>query len=149
MLGHHDRDRFEVIGYHLRPVDGGDCCADIEAAVDWVVDVPALSDMEAADRIHDDGIDVLVDIDGYTSRNRVGIFALRAAPLQACWLGFPGTLGAGWFDYIIADKVVVPPGADRHYAKAVVRLSDIRPTTIATYGSRPACAGPTMVCQMT
>ena len=122
LFGHHDRDRFEVTGYHLRPVDGGDCRADIEASMDRMVDVSALSDVEAADRIHDDRIDVLVDIDGYTSRNRAGIFALRPAPVQAGWLGFPGTLGADWLDYIIADNVVAPPGADGHYTESVARL---------------------------
>ncbi|MFP6743819.1 MAG: tetratricopeptide repeat protein, partial [Alphaproteobacteria bacterium] len=82
MFGHHDRDKFAVTGYHLRPGDGGDCRADIEAAMDRMVDVSALSDVGAADRIHDDRIDVLVDVDGYTSRHRAGIFALRPAPIQ-------------------------------------------------------------------
>lgn len=122
MFGHHDRDRFEVIGYHLRPGDGGACRADIEAAMDRFVDVSALSDVEAADRIHGDGIDILIDIDGYTSRNRAGIFALRPARVEAGWLGFPGTTGADYLDYIIADAMVTPPGTDSHYSEAVVRL---------------------------
>jgi predicted O-linked N-acetylglucosamine transferase (SPINDLY family) len=122
MFGHHDRDRFEVIGYHLRPGDGGACRADIEAAMDRFVDVSALSDVEAADRIHGDGIDILIDIDGYTNCNRAGMFALRPARVQAGWLGFPGTTGADYLDYIIADAVVTPPGTDSHYSEAVVRL---------------------------
>ena len=123
MFGHHDREHFEIIGYSLRPGgEDSECRAHIAAGMDRMVDVAGLSDVEAADLIHRDRIDVLVDIDGYTSRHRAGIFALRPAPLQAGWLGFPGTLGADWLDYVIADRVVAPAGAEAHFSEALVRL---------------------------
>ena len=69
-------------------------------------------------------IDVLVDLKGFTRGARTNIFAHRAAPIQVNYLGYPGTMGAGYFDYIIADSIVVPPGEEAFYAEKVVRLPD-------------------------
>ena len=122
MFGHHDRTRFEVYGYALRPSDGSSRRAAIEAGMDHFRNLLDLADTAAAQRISRDRIDVLVDLDGFTQGNRSGIFALRPAPLQAAYLGFPGTLGAPYMDYIIADAVVVPAEHTANYEEAVVRL---------------------------
>ena len=122
MFRHHDRTRFEVYGYALRPSDGSSRRAAIEAGMDHFRNLFDMPDAGAAQQINRDRIDVLVDIDGFTQGNRSGIFALRPAPLQALYLGFPGTLGAPYMDYIVADGVVVPAEHAADYQEAVVRL---------------------------
>lgn len=69
-------------------------------------------------------VDIAVDLTGYTEDNRTAIFAARPAPVQVNYLGFPGTLGADYIDYIVADAFVIPEEARRHYAKQVVWLPD-------------------------
>ena len=80
-----------------------------------------MNDRATAELIHRDGIDILVDLMGYTNGQRLKIFALRPAPVQVTWLGFAGTVG-GEMDYLIADKALVPDGAERFYMESVVRM---------------------------
>src|SRR3989344_1962191 len=68
------------------------------------------------------GIDIAIDLMGFTTGCRFGIFAHRCAPIQAGYLGYPGTTGADYMDYVIADKVVVPPDARRHFTEKLVYL---------------------------
>ena len=104
----HDRSRFEITGYTLRPGDGSAYWHDISRTCDRMVDLSLLSNGEAAQRIAADGIHILVDLHGYTKYGRQEIFALRPAPVQVSFLGYPGTLGASYIPYIIADEVVLP-----------------------------------------
>ncbi|MGB7597517.1 MAG: tetratricopeptide repeat protein [Gallionella sp.] len=104
----HDRDRFEVFGYSLHPGDGSSIRRDIENGCDVFRELSGLDDRAAAGIIHRDGIDILVDLAGYTRYSRAGIFAMRPAPLQAGYLGFLHTTGAKFIDYVIADPVVLP-----------------------------------------
>lgn len=69
-------------------------------------------------------IDIAIDLNGFTKHNRTGIFALRAAPIQVNYLGYPGTMGAEYIDYLIADRVVIPPDDQRHYVEKIVYLPD-------------------------
>jgi len=85
-------------------------------------DIAAMSDPAAAQRVRDAQIDVLVNLNGYFGSPRNGVFALRPAPVQVNYLGFPATLGAAWMDYIIADPIVIPPDACKYYDEAVVWL---------------------------
>jgi predicted O-linked N-acetylglucosamine transferase (SPINDLY family) len=85
-------------------------------------DLAALSDEQAAARIAALGIDILVDLKGYTTDHRIGIFRRRPAPLQVSWLGYPGTLGDPAIDYIVADPVVIPPDAAQGYCERILRL---------------------------
>jgi len=116
----HDRSRFEIIAYSFGPDDGSECRRRLLAAFDRFVDVRAESFQATARRIAGDGIDILVDLKGYTGGARSEIFALRPAPLQVNFLGYPGTTGAGFMDYIIADRIVVPAEDRRWYAEHVV-----------------------------
>ena len=93
-------------------------------AADEFVDVSALNDSDAARCIAAAGVDILVDLNGSTDNGRMGIVAWRPAPIQVNWLGFPGTLGADCYDYLVADRFVVPPGAESAYAETIVRLPD-------------------------
>ncbi len=118
----HDRDRFEVIAFSYGPETGDAMHKRLVAAFDTFVDISILSDVDAAARSRAMGIDIAIELAGHIDEARTGIFAARAAPLQVNYLCYPGTMGAPYFDYIIADPVVVPPGAERFYSENVVRL---------------------------
>ncbi|MBI4182745.1 MAG: tetratricopeptide repeat protein [Proteobacteria bacterium] len=118
----HDRGAVEVFAYSLGPDDGGAERRRVERESDRFVELRGTGDPEAAARIAADRLDLLVDLKGYTRGNRARILALRPAALQVSWLGYPGTLGAGFIDYAIADAVVTPPALAPHFAEAIVRL---------------------------
>ena len=88
------------------------------------IDVRGMSDREVAQWLRTQEIDIAVDLKGYTYDARLGILAQRPAPVQVTYLGFPGTLGATYIDYLVADEVVVPLEARAHYAEQVVYLPD-------------------------
>ena len=104
----HDRDRVEITGYSFGHDDGSEYRRRIAAACDRFVDLRDASHRAAAERIAADGIDVLVDLMGHTGGSRPEVFALRPAPVQATWLGYPGTTGGRYMDYLIADRIVLP-----------------------------------------
>ncbi|MBL6459256.1 tetratricopeptide repeat protein [Belnapia sp. T6] len=118
----HDRRRVEVIGCCLSPEDGSPARRRLLAGFDQMLMLRDLSDAEAAARIRAAGIEVLVDLTGHTQGARTEILAARPAPVQAQWLGYVGTMGADFIDYILADDHVIPPGAERCFAERVVRL---------------------------
>lgn len=120
----HDRGRFEVFTYSYGPDDGSPIRARIRSACEHFAGVSGESFVETAQRIVRDEIDVLVDLKGYTLASRPQIIALRPAPVQVNWLGYPGTMGTDCVDYIIADPFIIPAGAERHYSEKVVRLPD-------------------------
>ena len=120
----HDRHAFEVVAYSCGPGDGGAMRQRLLGAFDRFVDVSAMSDAAAAQRIREDEIDILMDLKGYTHAARSGIVALRPAPLVVNYLGYPGTLGAGIADYVIGDPTVTPLDAAQHYAEKLVLLPD-------------------------
>lgn len=124
VLEQHDREGFEVFAIDNGWNDGSALRARIESAVTEVVPIRALDDRAAAAAVRERGIDILVNLNGYFGQARNNLFSLRPAPIQVNYLGFPGTLGAGFIDYLIADPVVIPP-ADRHfYTEKVVYLPD-------------------------
>jgi predicted O-linked N-acetylglucosamine transferase (SPINDLY family) len=139
VLEQHDRSRFEIIGVDNGDADGSALRRRVAAALDRRVPIAGLDDPRAAALIREHGVDVLVNLNGYFGRARNGVFALRAAPVQVNYLGFPGTLGAGWMDYLVADDIVIPPGEEAHYREAVVRLPG---SYQANDGRRPIDAGP-------
>lgn len=120
----HDRDGFAVHAYSYGINDGTAERRRWEQAFDQFHDIRALTLHEAAERIHADGIDILVDLTGYTQSSRSGILALRPAPVQASWLGFPGSMGAPFVDYLIADAFITPPGCEADYSERLLRLPD-------------------------
>ena len=124
LIERHDRDRFEVTGYSSGPDDGTAIRQRMSQAFDHFVDIRALSHAEAARLIHRDGIDILVDLMGYTRDARPQILACRPAPVQVNFLGYPGTMGADFIDYLIADPVCVPLQDEIFFSEKVVRLPD-------------------------
>jgi predicted O-linked N-acetylglucosamine transferase (SPINDLY family) len=120
----HDRTRFEVFAYAYGPDDGSAIRARIRGACEHFIDISADSHVAAARRIREDGVDILVDLTGYTLGARTWILALRPAPIQVNWLGYPGTLGADCVDVLIADPFIVPEGKEGGYAERILRLPD-------------------------
>ena len=104
----HDRTQFEIFGVSFGPDDGSDMRARIAAAFDRFVDVRAKTDREIAGLLHEFEIDIAVDLNGHTQGARPGILAHRPAPVQVVYLGYPGTVGADFIDYILADATVLP-----------------------------------------
>ncbi|HEX2649993.1 MAG TPA: tetratricopeptide repeat protein [Burkholderiales bacterium] len=118
----HDRSRVEVIGYSHGIDDASRTRGRLRRAFDRFVDVAALGGAEAAARIRADGVQVLVDLKGHTAEARPEILALRPAPVQAGYVGYPGTSGAGFIDYLIADRYVAPPEHAADYSEKLVWL---------------------------
>ena len=124
LLEQHDRRRFEVFGYCFSPDDGSDVRKRLLAAFDAHVDVRSLSHAQAARRIHADGIDILIDLKGYTKDARTEILAHRPAPVQVNFLGYPGSMGADFIDYILADAFVAPAHLQPSFTERIVHLPD-------------------------
>jgi len=122
LFENHDRDRFEIVAFSHGPARADAYRARIEGCVDAIVEVGGLDHDEAASEIARRGIDLLVDLKGHTRDNRLAVFARRPAPVQVTYLGFPGTTGAPWMDWLIADRVVAPPEIARHWSERVVHL---------------------------
>jgi predicted O-linked N-acetylglucosamine transferase (SPINDLY family) len=118
----HDRSKVEVFAYYCGPPSDSPHAQRNKAAVEHWVDIRGMSDDEATARIGADGIDVLVDVNGLTKDARTGVFARRAAPIQVNWLGFPGSMGSPYHNYIVADDWIIPPGSELYYSEKVVRL---------------------------
>jgi predicted O-linked N-acetylglucosamine transferase (SPINDLY family) len=120
----HDRDRFELVGYDLSPPREDDYRARMRAAFGNFVSMHEMPNEVAADRIVTDEIDVVIDLNGWTAGNRASVLAPRPAPVQVQWLGYAGTVGAPWIDYIIADRTLIPPEDEIFYSEKVIRLPD-------------------------
>ena len=120
----HDRSRFEVSAWSFGPDVQDAMRARLQKAFDQFNDVRNQSDMEVAALLRAREIDIVVDLKGFTDGCRPVIFARRVAPIQVNYLGYPGTTGADYMDYIIGDAEVIPQEHDRFYAEKVVRLPD-------------------------
>jgi predicted O-linked N-acetylglucosamine transferase (SPINDLY family) len=122
VLAAHDRQAFALHAYSCGPDDGSPMRREAEAAFDSFIDIRREDTAVAARRIAADGIDILVDLKGYTGAARPEVMALRPAPVQVNYLGYPGTMAASFIDYLIADPVLIPPGAEAWYGERVVSL---------------------------
>ena len=108
VIERHDRDRFEVFGYSVRPSDGGDFNAVYRAAFDHFRDIPGSAPYLAAQMINQDEIDVLIDVTGLTSINCMPVSSFRPAPVQMHGYGYSITTGADYIDYLITDRNYIP-----------------------------------------
>ena len=122
LLEAHDHTRFDIHLYSYGAPDDGAERQRIQAAADHFIDIAPLPLAVCAQRIHQDQIDILIDLKGHTGIPRAAILTWRPAPIQAAWLGYPGTFGGEDVDYIIADEYVIPAGQEEHYSEKVVRL---------------------------
>jgi predicted O-linked N-acetylglucosamine transferase (SPINDLY family) len=118
----HDRSRFETTAFSLGPRTNDTMRTRLQSAFDRYIDVADQSDSEVAAQARAAGIDIAVDLAGFTENCRTGIFALRAAPSQVNYLGYPGTMGAPYMDYLIADQTVIPESHRQFYSEKIVYL---------------------------
>jgi protein O-GlcNAc transferase len=120
----HDRERFETLGLSLRPPEDSAMGRRVGAAFDRLIDVSGRPEAEIAALMREFEVDVAIDVTGYTEQQKCGVFAHRPAPVQVNYLGYPGTMGASFMDYILADDFVIPPHLRGSYAEQVVYLPD-------------------------
>jgi len=120
LFGAHDRNQFEINCYSYGQDDNSDYQKHIAKTCNKFVDIRGLTHAQAAGRIYSDAVDILIDLAGHTRNNRLPICALRPAPIQISYLGFPGSVGADFFDYLIADKIVVPEAEAAFYTEKLI-----------------------------
>ncbi len=134
LFEHHDRSRFEVTAISFGPDHDRPITRRLKSAFERYVDARAMSDLETAALLRRLEIDIAVDLVGYLQNARTTIFSRRPAPVQVNYIGYPGTLGADYFDYIIADPTVLPPEHAGFYSEKVAWLPD---TYLSTDATRP------------
>ena len=120
----HDKSRFETVAISYSADDKSPMRARLMGAFDHFIDVRGMSDAEVARLLRDREIDIAVDLKGYTAEARPGILSHRPAPVQAHYLGFPGTMGVEYVDYLIADPVIVPQDHRAFYTEQIAYLPD-------------------------
>ena len=124
ILERHDKTRFETYAISVGVDDGSRLRGRILKSFDHFIDARTMSSRQIAQWMREQEIDVAVDLAGYTSDSRTDVFAWRPAPVQVNYLGYPGTLGTDYMDYILADRHVIPPHHQVHYNEKVVYLPD-------------------------
>jgi len=122
MLEQHDRSRFEIFGLSTGPDDGSALRRRVVAAVEHFVELRGHADHIIAQRVRELGVDILVDLKGATQDSLLPVLAARPAPLQVAWLGFPGSTGAPYIDYLIGDPVVTPLEHAAHYSEKIAQM---------------------------
>jgi protein O-GlcNAc transferase len=143
-----DRSRIETFGYGLVPEDRSVFGQRIVRAFEHFTDCGFESAGQVARRIRGDGVQVLIDLNGYTTHAKSEIFALKPAPVQLSWLGYLGTLGAPWYDYVLTDRFVSPLAAQEYFVERFLYLpecycpSDTRREVAAAVPSREDCGLP-------
>jgi protein O-GlcNAc transferase len=120
----HDRSQFEVTAFSFGPAADDPLRDRLKKGFDRFIEVGTETDERVASLSRQMEIDIAVDLGGFTEHSRTGIFSLRAAPVQVNFLGYPGTMGADYMDYIVGDKTVIPPEHRRHYSEKVICLPD-------------------------
>ena len=118
----HNKDQFELFGFYLGPPDSSKMHKRVLSAFNQFIDVRLKSDKDIALMSREIGIDIAVDLGGFTGSHRPGIFSYRAAPIQVNYLGYPGTMGAKYIDYIIADLTLIPIESEQYYSEKIVYL---------------------------
>ena len=121
----HNRDRFEVFAFSLQktPIED-EMNLRLRKSFDKFIDVENMADLEIAKLARQLEVDIAIDLAGPTQFSRTGIFSYRAAPIQVNWLGYPGTIGSNFIDYIVADKTIIPESHQQFYAEKLVYLPD-------------------------
>ena len=122
ILAAHDRNKFEIYAYSYGPDSDDDMRHRAVASVDVFKEVREMTDPDLAILARHDKIDIAIDLSGHTRNSRTGIFAHSAAPVQINYLGYPGTLGADFIDYIVADKRIIPDGSEDYFSEKIIYM---------------------------
>ena len=118
----HDKSRFEITAISVGPDDKSEIHKRLGKSFERFIDAKTYSDDQIVSLIKELEIDILVDLAGFTADSRTNIFARRSAPIQVNYLGYPGTMGASYIDYIIADRIVIPENQREFYNEKIVFL---------------------------
>ena len=122
LLEHHNRVDFEIYAFSYGPPKNDEMRHRIHSLVDHFIDIRDFSDKEVVALVRDNGIDIAIHRNGYTKNHRTRLFQYRLSPIQINYLGYPGSLGADFIDYIIADPVVIPEDQRPYYSEKVIYL---------------------------
>jgi predicted O-linked N-acetylglucosamine transferase (SPINDLY family) len=118
----HDKARFEIVAFDNGWDDGSELRARMNEAFDEIIPIARIDDLKAATAVKDKEIDILVNLNGYFGLGRQGVFAYKPSPIQVNYLGFPGTLGVDYMDYLIADRTVIPETSRQYYSEKIAYL---------------------------
>jgi len=118
----HDKSKFEIIAFSAGPDDQSTMRLRLEKAFDQFIDINNHSDQDVAKLARELGIDIAVDLGGFTAENRLGIFTYRAAPIQVSYIGFLGTTGTPYMDYLLSDRTITPEGTEQFYSEKIACL---------------------------
>ena len=118
----HDKTKFELIGFYFGPITSDKYHNRISTAFDQFIEASDMSDFDIANLSRKMEIDIAIDLAGFTSNSRTGIFAYRAAPIQVNYIGYPATMGVEYMDYMIADKLLIPENSQQYYSEKIVYL---------------------------
>lgn len=118
----HNREKFEIFGFSFGAIHNDSMRVRASAAFDKFLEISQLSDSAIKILSHQLEIDIAIDLKGFTENERAGIFSRRVAPVQVSYLGYPGTMGADYIDYLIADRALIPGEMQPHYAEKIVYL---------------------------
>ena len=124
MFENHNKDKFEIIGFSLSKQIDDEMSKRIIKTFDKFFDVSTKTEKKISEISNNLGIDIAVDLMGFTKNNRFGIFIEKCAPIQINFLGYPGTLGTNLIDYIVADKTLIPDGEENNYSENIIYLPD-------------------------
>ena len=122
LFEHHDKSKFELIAFSFGPETQDEIRVRIKNAFDKFIDVREKSDREVAVLSRKLKVDIAIDLGGYTQNCRTGIFSFRAAPIQLSYIGYLGTMGAEYYDYLVADKTIIPVYLQKYYREKIVYL---------------------------
>jgi predicted O-linked N-acetylglucosamine transferase (SPINDLY family) len=122
LFEHHDKSKFELIAFAFGPDSRDEIRGRIVNSFDKFLDVTLKTDKEIAALSREMGIDIAIDLGGHTQHSRIGIFSFRAAPIQLSYVGYLGTMGANYYDYLIADKFLIPEKSQTHYIEKIIYL---------------------------
>ena len=118
----HDRERFEIHAFSFGSDTNDEMNLRIKSGVDCFHDIRDMSHLDAVNFSRSLEIDIAIDLGGYTANSRTEIFAMSVAPIQASYIGFLGTMGTGYYDYIVADKTLIPEGNQKYYSEKIIHL---------------------------
>ena len=122
LIEHHNKSKFEVLAFSNGPERDDAYRSRLINAFDEFITIKSLSDAEVHAKVREKEVDIAIDLSGYTIGGRTRVFSMRCAPVQINFLGYPGTLGADYYDFIIADPVIIPPESEKFYKEKVLRL---------------------------
>ncbi len=118
----HDKSKFELIAFYSGQPDPSQIHIRISSSFSKFINISHLSDKRVAELSREIGVDIAIDLTGLTQNNRVGVFSYRAAPIQLSYIGYLGTMGAMYYDYLIADKTIVPESSQHYYNEKIIYL---------------------------